>query len=247
MTLGEKLAKLRKEHNYTQEQLAQLLEVSRQAVSRWESNLAYPETEKLVRLGKLYQCSMDYLLKEELEQPNAERHRIGLRDLYFERESNRMVGNLPLWHINIGLGRTAKGVFSVGIAAKGVVPVGVFAMGAVPLGAVSFGILSFGALAVGLMALGAIAVGLIAVGAIAVGVFALGALAVGAFSVGALAIGHYGACGDMARGAIAIGKTEPVGGIYQTLGSDKETAKALLEQMVPGWLKWAADLFVLFI
>ena len=45
MTLGEKMAKLRKEQNYTQEQLAQLLGVSRQAVSRWESDLAYPETE----------------------------------------------------------------------------------------------------------------------------------------------------------------------------------------------------------
>ena len=39
MTLGEKLARLRREHNYTQEQLAQLLEVSRQSVSKWESDL----------------------------------------------------------------------------------------------------------------------------------------------------------------------------------------------------------------
>ena len=59
MTLGEKLAKLRREQNYTQEQLAQLMGVSRQAVSRRESDLAYPETEKLLRLGKLYHCSMD--------------------------------------------------------------------------------------------------------------------------------------------------------------------------------------------
>ena len=64
MTLGDKLAKLRKERNYTQEELADLLHVSRQAVSKWESDLAYPETDKLLQLGKLYDCSMDYLLKD---------------------------------------------------------------------------------------------------------------------------------------------------------------------------------------
>lgn len=65
MTLGGKLAKLRRENNFTQEQLAELLGVSRQAISKWESDAAYPETEKLIRLGKLYGCSMDYLLLDE--------------------------------------------------------------------------------------------------------------------------------------------------------------------------------------
>ena len=67
MTFGEKLAKLRKENNYTQEQLADILEVSRQSISKWESDIAYPETEKLVRIGKLFSCSMDYLLNDEIE------------------------------------------------------------------------------------------------------------------------------------------------------------------------------------
>jgi len=65
MTLGEKLAKLRKEHNYTQEEFAALLEVSRQAVSKWESDLAYPETDRLIKLSELFGCSIDYLLKED--------------------------------------------------------------------------------------------------------------------------------------------------------------------------------------
>lgn len=64
MTLGGKLAKLRKENHYTQEQLAGMLGVSRQAVSKWESDITYPETEKLLKLGALYHCSMDYLLKD---------------------------------------------------------------------------------------------------------------------------------------------------------------------------------------
>ena len=66
MTFGEKLSKLRKEKNYTQEQLAELLGVSRQAVSKWEADAAYPQTETLIEIGKLFDCSMDYLLKDEI-------------------------------------------------------------------------------------------------------------------------------------------------------------------------------------
>ena len=68
MTLGEKIAKQRKELNYTQEQLADILGISRQSISKWESDIAYPETEKLIELGRLFDCSMDYLLKEEVTE-----------------------------------------------------------------------------------------------------------------------------------------------------------------------------------
>lgn len=68
MTLGEKITKQRKELNYTQEQLADILGVSRQSISKWESDIAYPETDKLIELGKLFDCSMDYLLKEEVTE-----------------------------------------------------------------------------------------------------------------------------------------------------------------------------------
>ena len=68
MTLGEKIARQRKELNYTQEQLADILGVSRQSISKWESDIAYPETDKLIELGKLFDCSMDYLLKEEITE-----------------------------------------------------------------------------------------------------------------------------------------------------------------------------------
>ncbi|MBE6672853.1 MAG: helix-turn-helix transcriptional regulator [Ruminococcaceae bacterium] len=71
MTFGEKLSKLRKERGYTQEQLAEHMAVSRQSVGKWESDLAYPETEKLIALGKLFDCSMDYLLKEEVTDPKG--------------------------------------------------------------------------------------------------------------------------------------------------------------------------------
>ena len=71
MTLGEKLSKIRKEYNYTQEQLADILGVSRQSISKWESDIAYPETDKLIELGKLFDCSMDYLLKEDVTEKQS--------------------------------------------------------------------------------------------------------------------------------------------------------------------------------
>ncbi len=71
MTLGEKISKQRKELNYTHEQLADILGVSRQSVSKWESDIAYPETDKLIELGKLFDCSMDYLLKEEVTEKSG--------------------------------------------------------------------------------------------------------------------------------------------------------------------------------
>lgn len=71
MTLGEKIVKQRKELNYTQEQLADILGVSRQSISKWESDVAYPETDKLIELGKLFDCSMDYLLKEEVTEKSG--------------------------------------------------------------------------------------------------------------------------------------------------------------------------------
>ena len=79
MKLGEKIAIQRKELNYTQEQLADILGVSRQSISKWESDIAYPETEKLIELGKIFECSMDYLLKDEV----AEKTGASVSESYF--------------------------------------------------------------------------------------------------------------------------------------------------------------------
>ncbi|MBO6261686.1 MAG: helix-turn-helix transcriptional regulator [Bacilli bacterium] len=68
MTTGEKLQKLRKENNYTQEELAEIMNVSRQSISKWESDVAFPETEKLISLSKLYNCSIDYLLNAQIDE-----------------------------------------------------------------------------------------------------------------------------------------------------------------------------------
>lgn len=137
MTLGAKLSKLRKENNYTQEQLASILEVSRQAVSKWESDVTYPETEKLLKLGELYKCSMDYLLKdiESAKEDTTSENRktislaLNLYSLNYERKSQKTICGLPLWHINLGYGRTAKGIIAIGFFAKGIVSLGLLSLG----------------------------------------------------------------------------------------------------------------------
>ena len=75
MTIGEKLQQLRKDSNYTQEELADIMGVSRQSISKWESDVAFPETEKLITLSKLYQCSIDYLLNEDSDEKVKSRGR----------------------------------------------------------------------------------------------------------------------------------------------------------------------------
>ena len=75
MTIGEKLQQLRKDSNYTQEELADIMNVSRQSISKWESDVAFPETEKLITLSKLYQCSIDYLLNEDSDEKVKSRGR----------------------------------------------------------------------------------------------------------------------------------------------------------------------------
>lgn len=253
MTLGDKLARLRKEHNYTQEQLAEILGVSRQAISKWESNAAYPETEKLIRLARMYDCSLDYLL---LDKPREQAKevvvgKLDLSHLCIEKVSERKIGNLPLWHINIGFGRVARGIFSVGYVATGVVSVGMVSVGVLSFGALAIGLLALGSFAIGLLALGAIAAGILAFGAVAFGLFAGGASAIGLFAAGAAALGNYAAFGDSATAAVAIGMTEAKGTFFQALtplsASDLENVRALLNETVPRWLSLFKELFLSFL
>lgn len=66
MNLGAKIADARRKQNMTQEQLAQLLGVTRQSVSRWESDIVYPETDKIVKIAEILQVNCDYLLKKDV-------------------------------------------------------------------------------------------------------------------------------------------------------------------------------------
>lgn len=63
MRLGQKITELRKKNNLSQEGLAEKMNVSRQAVSKWESNQSIPDIEKIVNLSELFGVTTDYLLK----------------------------------------------------------------------------------------------------------------------------------------------------------------------------------------
>ena len=63
-SIGKDLKRLRNKAGYTQEQLAQELNVSRQAISKWESGNSIPESEKLLIISDYFNVSLDYLLKE---------------------------------------------------------------------------------------------------------------------------------------------------------------------------------------
>ena len=68
MTTAEKLVRLRKEKGLSQLQLAEEINVSRQAISRWEVGLAVPSREKLRALSELYNVSVDYLLSDKADE-----------------------------------------------------------------------------------------------------------------------------------------------------------------------------------
>ncbi len=73
MIFADKVIKLRKKNGWSQEELANQLDVSRQSVSKWESAQSVPELSKIIKLSKLFNVSTDYLLKDELEEPEEEK------------------------------------------------------------------------------------------------------------------------------------------------------------------------------
>ena len=74
MTLGENIARLRAEKRLSQGDLADALGVSRQSVSKWETDASVPELDKLVRLSELFGVTLDRLVKGEAadEEPKQE-------------------------------------------------------------------------------------------------------------------------------------------------------------------------------
>ena len=75
MTFGEKLKALRVKEEYSQEQLAALLHVSRQAVTKWESNAGMPDIENIKAVADLFDVTLDSLLREEEELETTDESR----------------------------------------------------------------------------------------------------------------------------------------------------------------------------
>ncbi|MCI9621407.1 MAG: helix-turn-helix transcriptional regulator [Dorea sp.] len=234
MNLAEKLTIQRKKSGMSQEQLAERLGITRQSVSKWEAGSSIPEISKLVAMSEIFRVSLDYLLKDYLdEEKNSGIAAGGCRnEPYGEKrsEANQQMDedNSRLEKKVDDLARYIKGYqytsktkiagiplvsirFSRQLGrdgiAKGIIAIGNVAIGVISLGACSFGIISFGSIAVGLLAIGALAFGLAAWGAVAIGVVAFGASAMGIYSAGASAWGQEVAVGVSAMGKTAIGET----------------------------------------
>lgn len=67
MIFADKLIMLRKKAGWSQEELAEQMDVTRQSVSKWEGAQSIPDIEKIIRLSELFGVSTDYLLKDEIE------------------------------------------------------------------------------------------------------------------------------------------------------------------------------------
>ena len=82
MSFGQNLQFLRKMHNgMTQEELAEIMGVSRQTISKWELNTTYPEMDKAIELCNYFSCSMDQLLREDMNVSNQAYSNIRIEEI----------------------------------------------------------------------------------------------------------------------------------------------------------------------
>lgn len=91
MTLGEKLQELRRRSGMSQDTLAEKLDVSRQAVSKWERDEAIPETDKIVRISQVFGVTTDYLLTDQQPQTPPEAPRAQGRSYSWDQRLDRLV------------------------------------------------------------------------------------------------------------------------------------------------------------
>lgn len=247
MTLGEKIYGLRAEKGLSQEAFGDMLGVSRQSVSKWETDQSQPELEKIVAISELFEVSTDYLLKENMERPQTAGAADDVRETYvrpkrphYEYKSKKTIKGIPLVHVNFGLGiYRAKGIIAIGNIATGVLAVGFLSAGIVDVGLLAFGVLAIGTMALGLISMGTLAAGCIAMGAFTFGIFCMGALNFGQFCFGALSFGKQIAVGDEAHGKIALGFSRAAGELYQEVNKDGQfdyqTVERLIEENVASY------------
>ena len=215
-TFSEKLLEVRRREGLSQEQLADRLGVTRQSVSKWESGAAVPELGKLIALSEMFGVSVDYLVKDRMEEPESPapadpastaRLEEQMEEIssYFRGwscfwDSKTKICGLPLVSVRLHL---RPHMMRNRDMARGIIAIGNVAVGVAALGAVSVGVLSAGLMSVGVLALGCIALGLAALGPVAAGLLAVGPVALGLwYSGGVAAVG-----GKIAVGVAAVGET----------------------------------------
>lgn len=209
MEFHEKLMQLRKSKGWSQEELGEQLDVTRQTVSKWELGTTTPEMGKLLELSRLFEISIDELTGNDAfakATASTDSDPPRKRKLTYEYKSRRMVGKLPLVHIHFGLKPcVAKGIFAIGNIAVGICSLGLVSAGVLTLGLATAGLLALGAFSAGIITFGGISAGILAFGGIALGVMAVGGLACGVYSLGGLALASQIAIGGYAHAPVAIG------------------------------------------
>ncbi len=243
MDFEHRLFELRRAKGISQEELAGVVGVSRQAVQKWESGVSRPDMDNLVALSEYFDVTLDYLLKgtqPDQTQVQAQSPTI-INNYYhdgrdrwnwhFEYKSKRTLFGLPLVHVNLGYRNQW---------ARGIIAVGNIATGFVSLGAISVGLLSVGALVLGALSFGAVSFGLLTWGGLAIGKFAVGGVAIGQYAVGGVAMGGRLAIGGAAVGTVAIGSAADGTLALSTDTTSMETIRAAVEQAaagLPGWVR----------
>ncbi len=221
MEFRERLFELRRQAGLSQEELAGLLGVTRQAVQKWESGTSRPDMDNLTALAGYFHVSLDYLVmgrEAPCPPPRQEDgavlptptviHHYYHEGWHYEYKSQRTLWGLPLIHVNFGRGHHwARGIIAIGNIATGFVALGGVAAGLFSLGGVSFGLLlALGAVTLGGLSVGGVAIGLLAWGGIALGWLAVGGCAVGVYAAGGVAAASRVAVGGVASAPLAIGR-----------------------------------------
>ncbi|MCH5180790.1 MAG: helix-turn-helix transcriptional regulator [Erysipelotrichales bacterium] len=241
MKFNERLIQLRKEKGYSQEELGNLIDVTRQTISNWELGVSTPELEKIMLLAKVFNITTDSLLGVENSNYNNEPKNIVNNYAYYEYKSKKTIKGIPLVHINIGFGfRKAKGIIAIGNIATGVIAIGGLSFGVISLGGLALGLLALGGVALALlMALGGFSIGLIAMGGIAFGIFSVGGVAIGMYSIGGAAIASEIGYGGYATGKVALSLGEFKDGF------SREEIRVLIENNCPYTWNLIKKIFVL--
>lgn len=87
MILADKIITLRKKNGWSQEELAEKLNVTRQSVSKWEGAQSVPDLNKILLMSRIFEVSTDYLLKDELEEPDGTQNTECLETSAFEESA----------------------------------------------------------------------------------------------------------------------------------------------------------------
>ena len=95
--LGDKLYNLRKNRKISQEEFAEILNTSRQAVSKWERNEAKPDIDKLILIAKLFNVSIDYLLDFEISASTIDSFIDELKDCLLNNKFIININDIRLW------------------------------------------------------------------------------------------------------------------------------------------------------